>query len=351
MRSQLRGKFSHLLAQGDRTLSRARVVGDTCKHLETGGAEQCPPRRAGETGCQLDCREPARAAMLERLAQRAEVFARLAFEPLGETPVQRSPRLSGKLRQGLRSDEVVGRLQRRTRIEHDTAGNEVCSRRDDSLGRPFGQRGRLGHGQRTTRNDKESEQPADVRTGATQPSAYELLRGSLGACCSGEDSEPERRAVGLLPDLCRRGDVQLGLERHRQGDPLLTGQPVQLDPHDTTLRQGFCERIEESPAYAFCSCCGEDRQPLSALAGGANEVVAESKRALVDPVEVVDREQRLLERAQSPMGGLEDAHRLERGTGRRPEEERLEWCPLLGDFDQGSRSPALDASGTARSGS
>ena len=162
---------------------------------------------SGRDGLPADCREPARAAMLERLAQRAEVFARLAFEPLGETPVQRSPRLSGKLRQGRRSDEVVGRLQRRTRIEHDTAGNEVCGRRDDSLGRPFGQRGRLGHGQRTTRNDKESEQPADVRTGATQPSAYKLLRGSLGACCSGEDSEPERRAVGLLPDLCRRGDV------------------------------------------------------------------------------------------------------------------------------------------------
>ena len=90
---------------------------------------------------------------------------------------------------------------------------------------------------------------------------------------------------------------------------------------------------------------------MSALAGGANEVVAESKRALVDPVEVVNREQRRLERAQSPMGGLEDADGLERGTGRRAEEERLEEVPCSGTSTSALRSPALDASGTARSGS
>src|SRR3954469_4758024 len=49
--------------------------------------------------------------------------------------------------------------------------------------------------------------------------------------------------------------------------------------------------------------------------------MAQSERALVHPLEIVDRQERRLERPGSPMSGLEDPHRLERRRPRRRIEE------------------------------
>src|SRR4051794_33839482 len=53
--------------------------------------------------------------------------------------------------------------------------------------------------------------------------------------------------------------------------------------------------------------------------------MAQSERALVHPLEIVDRQECRLERPGSPMSGLEDPHRLERrGPRRRIEEDCLQ---------------------------
>src|SRR5439155_522344 len=94
-----------------------------------------------------------------------------------------------------------------------------------------------------------------------------------------------------------------------------------LERDDPLWRQCLLQPAQELSAASRRPCSGEDRQRLIGVAGGAHVVMAQSERALVHPLEIVDRQERRLERPGSPMSGLEDSERLERRRPRRRIEE------------------------------
>src|SRR3954452_22326797 len=99
---------------------------------------------------------------------------------------------------------------------------------------------------------------------------------------------------------------------------------------------------QELPAASRQPCSGEDRQRLIVVTGGAHEVMAQSERALVHPLEIVDHQERRLERPGSPMSGLEDPHRLERRGERRGIEE---YCIQPFAFARAFRVPSEESLG------
>ena len=126
----------------------------------------------------------------------------------------------------------------------------------------------------------------------------------MGACRSGEDLRARTASrPAAFPDLSppRRRPATASSDLAR-AIPSSRDKRVQLDPHDTTLRAALLQRIEESrpPTPSARAAARIVSLLVRRSSGGANEVVAESKRALVDPVEVVDREQRLLQLRRTP---------------------------------------------------
>src|SRR3954467_12794668 len=68
--------------------------------------------------------------------------------------------------------------------------------------------------------------------------------------------------------------------------------------------------------------------------------MAQSERALVHPLEIVDRQERRLKRPGGPMSGLEDPHRLERRRPRRRiEEDCLQPFAVARGFRERSEEP------------
>ena len=120
-------------------------------------------------------------------------------------------------------------------------------------------------------------------------------------------------------------------------DPLRARQPAELDHRHAPLGQTLRQRVEELAPTRLRPRRGKDHQALFVLASRAHEVMAEGKRARVDPVQVVDHEQRGLERSQGAMSRFEDAHGLERRARRCAKQKRLEAPAVLGRVNQSSQ--------------
>src|SRR5256885_15868534 len=75
---------------------------------------------------------------------------------------------------------------------------------------------------------------------------------------------------------------------------------------------------------------GDQRERLARRVGRADEVVAKRKRKVVEPLKVIDQNERRPNRLERAMGRLEDANRFKRrGVPRRGAEQKLlELAPL-----------------------
>src|SRR5439155_11946169 len=106
-------------------------------------------------------------------------------------------------------------------------------------------------------------------------------------------------------------------------EALLSREGRELDHRDAVGR----ERVGQRFSTAAGSCRGEDRHGSRDVMGGADQVVAERERQLVQPLEVVDHEEYGPKRAERPKGGLEDSKRVQSDVVARLDEDRLEIRP------------------------
>ena len=259
--------------------------------------------------------------MLERLAQEPYVVSRLTFQPLGDSTLESSSRRSRQVAHSGLADQVVGDPERRSGVQHDAPVDQLRRRELYPVVRPahhgacvFDAQWPSGKGEDGKERHRVGAGPAQARR--EKPSGVRVVAGGPR-----ERLEPERRPACLLPYLHCRSVIQRRRHLAHQLDALLPPQTADLERGDPLWRQCLLQPAQELPAASRRPCRSEDRQRLIVVAGGAHEVMAQSERALVHPLEIVDRQERRLERPGSPMSGLEDPHRLERRRPRRRIEE------------------------------
>ena len=304
---------------------RRSVVGDLREQPEAFLSEQRPRRRAGEAVGEPHCRKAAGPPVLERLAEEPHIVSRLTFQPLGDSTLESSSRRPRQVAHSGLADQVVGDPQRRSGVQHDAPVDQLRRRELDPVVRPahhgacvFDAQWPSGKGEDGKERHRVGAGPAQARR--EKPSGVRVVAGGLR-----ERLEPERRPACLLPYLCCRSVIQRRRHLAHQLDALLPPQTADLERDDPLWRQCLLQPAQELSAASRRPCSGEDRQRLIGVAGGAHEVMAQSERALVHPLEIVDHQERRLERPGSPMSGLEDPHRLERrGPRRRIEEDCLQ---------------------------
>jgi hypothetical protein len=91
------------------------------------------------------------------------------------------------------------------------------------------------------------------------------------------------------------------------------------------------ERIGERGCLRRRAGRGQEHQPLSRGLGGPRDVVAQCKRHIVDPLDVVHDDQCRLHGVECAVHRFEDAHRLERRCVIPLEHESLERCACPGN--------------------
>ena len=300
---------------------RRSVVGDLRQQPEAFLSEQRPRRRAGEAVGEPHGRKAAGPPVLERLAEEPHVVSRLTFQPLGDSTLESSSRRPRQVAHSGLADQVVGDPQRRSGVQHDAPVDQLRRRELYPVVRRAHHGACVFDAQRPSGKGEDGKERHRVGAGPAQarrekPSGVRVVAGGPR-----ERLEPERRPACLLPYLRCRSVIQRRRHLAHQLDALLPPQTADLERGDPLWRQCLLQPAQELPAASRRPRSSEDRQRLIVVAGGAHEVMAQSERALVHPLEIVDRQERRLERPGSPMSGLEDPHRLERRRPRRRIEE------------------------------
>jgi hypothetical protein len=310
-----------LLVQSERLgVSGIRLVRDRREQAKAVRPEQRSPRRAHEPSREVERRHPRAPPMLQRLAEKAEIVARSKLELLGKASVKLPSRVGRQVRQGGLAKQIVRQTRRPAGFDGDPPADQLADRGVETAGLPVEERSRLGDGHRAPRDRQQRQQRPRVGAGPAEANGQELRQAARRATRAGERLEPEGRPASCLPEPGGASAIDAGFDRDRKLDPLLERQRRQLDHRDAAVRQRVCERVAPLAEPAG----GEDRNWLARLASTADQVVAERVRELVHPLQIVDDEQRVLERAESTMGSLEQAHRLQRSRLLGTEQDRLQ---------------------------
>jgi hypothetical protein len=320
-----------LLVQSERLgVSGIRLVRDRRDQAKAVRPEQRSPRRARESSRKVERRHLRAPPVLERLAKEAEIVAGTKLELPCKTSVKFSSRVPRQIGERGLPKQIVRQPRRPAGLDGNPAADELADRGVETAGLPIEDRSRVGGGHRTARDSQQRQQGARVGPGTAKASRQELPETTRRAARAGERLEPERRSAGRLPELDGAGAIDARVHRVRKLDPLLERQRRELDHRDAPLGECIRERV----APLARSAGGEDRHGLARLASAADQVVAEGVGELVHPLEIVDDEQRAPERAEGTMGGLEQAHRLERSRRLRAEQEGLQARTVTGHLDQ-----------------
>ena len=306
-----------------------RLVGDRCEVTDPIGPEQPALRRGGEAHCERDHRESRSASMLQRETQELEVRASVFLEPIRQRPMNPAAQVLRKLRNGGRSNQVVRGPGPVGRQLDEATLDEVAKRGIDRLGVSAEYFRSHTHRDWTAGEGKGREQCRRVAAGAPQSPRQDLVEPAADRTVARQRLEPEGAALRLAPDGVRCLGVEARVERLCQGPPLVLPQGPELDAAHRALRQ----RLEQLLAWAAGPCRREEPDALLGLDGGPDQVVAQRQGHVVDPLEVVDDEERRLAAIERAVSGLEDSQRVERSA--------------VGGLAAGSGAASRSASGAA----
>jgi hypothetical protein len=103
-------------------------------------------------------------------------------------------------------------------------------------------------------------------------------------------------------------------ELAHEGQCVAARQPGQLDDSDVVAAEHGCERLEERPHAMRLSAGRENRQSVPVGPGGAYEEVAQRKRGVVDPLEVVGHYDDGCELGDATVDGFEEVKRFRGST-------------------------------------
>ena len=163
------------------------------------------------------------------------------------------------------------------------------------------------------RQGKQPEQSRGVRPDLGHPVGNEGRRVGGGLRMGRELVQPERRAFGPAPQLGRGDGVQAGRELHGQPDAGLAVQGTQRDLHEPVgVGHDPAERTGKGSSRRGRARGGHERQRETRHLGGADEIVEQAQRDLVDPLDVVHGDQHGTERGEGTIGSLEEPNRLDR---------------------------------------
>jgi hypothetical protein len=113
--------------------------------------------------------------------------------------------------------------------------------------------------------------------------------------------------------------------------PVRLGQRRQVDAHHRPLRQ-LTGRVGQLRERARRPCRQDEGATVATGPSGPNQVVGESQRTIVEPLDVVEEQERRPELAQSQVDRFEDLQRLHRRRSvvARPSQEMIERGAALG---------------------
>ncbi len=274
--------------------------------------------------------------MLQSQAQQSEVVAGLSLEPRRELKVDPPALLQRQLTQRCLSNEIVCECKRTVPLDQDSVVDELPSRAVNSAKVPRQQERQIPEHQWPSDDGQYREQCGRVGAKSTQTGGDHVACVRIGVIATDEGRDPERRAPRTGPQrFCPfscQSRRQLGSEKY----PFFSGQRLEPKRYKTLLRQKLFERRQEGIRVRTRPGRDDQADGLVQRLCSPHQVVAEGQRLLVSPLEIVSDDQRGAEGAERPMGGLEDAQRLQ-STRRRwdviqeiPETGSVAWCDRKG---------------------
>ena len=223
-----------------------------------------------------------------------------------------APRLGRDAGQRALADEVVAEGDAVGPLGRQALGHGLLQRARRLLPGPLHQRLEVGARQGAARHRERGHDGPGVAAHLAEARGDDPCRVALLAAAR-QGADPERRARSAPHDGVPLLGAEVGRDAPRELQGLDGRQRLQVhqDEPERALEpppQGGGEPLgpRRGPAR------GDERQRVRRGRGRAHQVVAERQREVVDPLEVVDRDDHHPEGPPRGPGGLEDAHRLER---------------------------------------
>ena len=214
-------------------------------------------------------------------------------------------------------------------VDRKASGDQLRGRSLHTLDRPaLKLRALRGH-QRASGNREQSEQRRRIWARVAQACVEELRSVRLGPAVANDRRQPERRAGRLRPQCLRVGARERRHEADRELDPLLAPESAELQDLHRSRRQAAGRRVDELIRSDGRTRRGHKDDSTWRLARSAQEVVAESDRKPVGPVQIVEDDQGRPQGRERAMRGFEDTQRFDRAVRDRALEHELSKPPSV----------------------
>ena len=338
MKPELRGELRQVLVELEhRGIGVRGVVGDAGEQLEAVLTEERSAGRGGEAGGEVDGRQAAGAAVLQRPPQEQEIVGGLPLELLGDRPMEPPSEVGRYVVSRCGADEVVRQTDASSLRDDDPALRKLERSVLGAGVRPLEERRRSLDVEREARDDEQGQQRGRVGARGARAGRHQLRGVAFVAAAPGQRLEPEGRSGRALPDPAGSLRVELTGEVADERDPVGRAERAELDRRDPLAAERPRERVREHAGARGRARGGEHHQRLITVRGRADEVLAQREREVVDPLHVVDDHDLRPERAERAVRRLEHPDGLERrGLRERAEGDGIEPITVL--FHLGQRA-------------